>query len=45
MAKYYCPHCKKILERNSDKKWKKEYCETAGRDVHLQLIKKELTCQ
>ena len=34
--KYKCPHCNKIVLRNSDKKWIGSYCEEKGKNVRLQ---------
>ena len=39
MAKYHCKHCGQTVERDSNKKWIKSYCEETGKVVHL--IKKE----
>ena len=39
MSKYFCKHCKAIVERDSDKQWIKSYCDKTGKNVHLQLIK------
>ena len=36
---YKCIHCKKIVKRESTKKWIKSYCETTGKNVRLQIIK------
>ena len=35
--KYKCVHCKKIVDRESDKKWIKSYCDATGKYVRLQL--------
>jgi len=35
MTKYRCCHCKKILDRDSQKHWILSYCETSNRYVHL----------
>jgi len=35
---YRCCHCKKIVERNSNKKWIKSYCSKTGKDVRLQIF-------
>ena len=37
--KYKCIHCGYIVERESDKKWIKSYCEMSGKNIRLQLIK------
>jgi hypothetical protein len=37
--KYYCKHCGKAVERDSDKQWVKSYCDKADKTVHLQRIK------
>lgn len=34
--KYRCKHCKKIVDRDSKKKWIKSYCDETGKTVHLQ---------
>lgn len=39
MAKYRCKHCKKVVERDSDKQWIKSYCEETGKNVRLQRVK------
>jgi len=41
MAKYQCPLCKKIVERESMKQWIKSYCEKTGKNTRLQRIKSE----
>jgi len=38
MAQYRCKHCKKIVERKSDKAWIKSYCDQSGRWVHLRRL-------
>ena len=38
MAKYRCPGCKKIVERDSEKGWIKSYCEKSGKNVRLQRV-------
>ncbi len=38
MAKYRCPRCKKIVERDSEKGWIKSYCEKTGEDARLQRV-------
>ena len=35
--RYYCNHCGKIEERESNKKWIKSYCDKTGKDVHMKL--------
>lgn len=35
LPKYRCKHCGKVVERDSDKKWVKSYCDTTDRTVHL----------
>ena len=40
MAKYRCVHCEKVVKRKSKKAWIKSYCESTGRFVRLQRIKK-----
>jgi ribosomal protein L37AE/L43A len=39
--KYRCPHCKKVVERRSEKKWIPSYCADTDRRVRLQLIKQK----
>ena len=34
--KYKCVHCKKIVERESDKQWIKSYCDEVDKKVRLQ---------
>lgn len=41
MAKYYCPACRDVVWRDSEKKWVKSYCEQTGRDVRLQRLKED----
>jgi ribosomal protein L37AE/L43A len=36
---YKCKHCKKTIERESNKFWIKSYCEETGKTVHLILQK------
>jgi len=43
--KYRCVHCKKIVERKSDKQWIKSLCGQTGKMVRLQLIKKVIKWQ
>ena len=38
MAKYRCKHCRKIMDRDSDKQWIKSYCETTGKNARLQRV-------
>ena len=38
MTKYRCPHCHDILERDSDKAWITEYCDTAHKRVRLHKV-------
>lgn len=38
---YKCVHCGETVERQSNKKWVKSYCEDIGKDVHLQLVENE----
>ncbi len=38
MAKYRCPHCKRIVERDATKRWLKSYCEKSGKYVRLQRV-------
>jgi len=33
--KYYCKHCGATVERDSDKKWIKSWCDKTQREVHL----------
>lgn len=40
MNLYQCRWCKKILERDSNKKWIKSYCYKVGRDVHIVKVEK-----
>lgn len=40
MAKYKCPKCKREMKRDSTKAWVKSHCDTAGKTVHLQRVKK-----
>ena len=37
MNNYKCIHCNKILERKSNKKWIKSFCEEKGITVHLMI--------
>lgn len=32
---YRCPHCKKIVNRDSTKAWIPSYCDATGKDVRL----------
>jgi DNA-directed RNA polymerase subunit RPC12/RpoP len=34
--KYKCIHCGKVVERESEKKWIKSWCDEKGKDVRLQ---------
>ena len=34
----YCPHCHKIIKRESTKNWIRSYCVEKERDVRLQLF-------
>lgn len=36
---YRCPHCGKIVKRDSNKQWLKSWCDKIGRDARLQKIK------
>lgn len=36
---YKCTHCGKIVDRESNKKWIKSYCDETGKDVRLMLVK------
>lgn len=36
---YKCTHCGKIVNRESNKKWIKSYCDETGKDVRLVLVK------
>ena len=36
---YKCNHCGKIVNRESNKKWIKSYCDATGKDVRLLLVK------
>lgn len=36
---YKCNHCGKIVNRESNKKWIKSYCDETGKDVRLMLVK------
>jgi predicted RNA-binding Zn-ribbon protein involved in translation (DUF1610 family) len=38
--KYRCPHCGKIVIRESTKQWVESYCEATGRNVRLQRVSK-----
>jgi DNA-directed RNA polymerase subunit RPC12/RpoP len=38
--RYRCPHCGKLVRLDSDKQWVTSWCETMGRPVRLQLVKK-----
>lgn len=33
--KYRCRHCKKVVERESEKRWIKSWCEETCKNVHL----------
>jgi hypothetical protein len=35
MSEYRCKHCRKVVERDSDKMWIKSLCEETGKIVHL----------
>ena len=39
MSKYKCPKCKKILERDNNKKWISSICSSIGERVRLKIIK------
>jgi hypothetical protein len=41
--RYSCKHCGAIVERNSDKAWIKSWCDKMGKDVHLKLIKNDIS--
>ena len=43
LNKYRCPACKKILLRDSEKKWIKSYCREKGRDVRIMKVNNEKT--
>ncbi len=36
---YKCTHCGKVVNRESNKKWIKSYCDETGKDVRLMLVK------
>lgn len=35
---YRCAHCKKVVERDVDKRWIPSYCEETGRNVRLMRV-------
>lgn len=39
--KYRCVHCKKIMERESSKRWIKSFCNETGKRVRLQKLEAE----
>lgn len=39
MNTYYCSFCKKVVFRNSDKKWIKCFCDEAERPARLIKVK------
>ena len=41
MNKYKCKHCKKIVERDSEKQWIKSYCEETGKNTHIIKLKEK----
>ena len=45
MNKYRCCHCKKVVNRASEKRWVKSFCEATGRTVHLVLVTSEAKSQ
>lgn len=39
MNLYYCKHCNKSLQRDSDKAWIKSYCETVEKFTRLMQVR------
>jgi hypothetical protein len=42
MNKYRCKHCKKTIERDSDKYWIKSYCQETDQEVRLIKVQEYL---
>lgn len=40
MSEFRCNHCGKTVERDSDKRWIKSYCESIGRLTRLWKVTK-----
>lgn len=36
---YKCTHCGKVVNRESNKKWIKSYCDETGQYIRLMLVK------
>jgi len=42
MNLYRCKHCKKLIKRDSNKKWIKSWCVKTDKDVHITLVKRKI---